>query len=172
VDDTTIVLGAAHIDPYGEDRLPLTALTVEEHIHGLLEIRIAGVPIPQMGFFGPDDVCVDTWFVELLTARHVLLSGDPSAHVFDEAEQGQPAFAFRRRDDTVTVTVEESLIGGGRAIPDLNPSCLLPAFTDAVDAFESDLADRVGAIGPVGLAWLADRQAQAVHAIAWATRFG
>jgi hypothetical protein len=79
------------------------------HIHARLEIVIGGQCLPRLGFWGPDDVCLNTWVRELLCIRSVLGATD-GRYVFDEGEQGQPAFAFERCEDRVLVSVLRSKI--------------------------------------------------------------
>jgi len=84
------------------------------HIHGKLVIVIAGRTLPHLGFFGIDDVCLNDWVEELCLAVQVLGSSKVCEHVFDEGEQGQPAFRFRRDGERVLVSVIDSKISCGR----------------------------------------------------------
>jgi hypothetical protein len=86
-----------------QTRSPLTALDRNGgvgHIHARLTIELAGRSIPQLGYGGPDDVCLNTWIIELCNIVNELAK--PGAeYVFDEGEQGQPAFGFTRVGDEV-----------------------------------------------------------------------
>jgi hypothetical protein len=100
------------------DRHPLFRLNDGRlsHIHGEVRIVVAGEMLPALGYFGPDDVCLNTWCTELAAIRTVLSSSESAVHVFDEGEEGQPSFVFRRQGDHVLVSVLEGT-GGGRADP-------------------------------------------------------
>lgn len=98
-------------------REPLSRLGEDRnsgHIHGRLCIEIAGRPVPHLGFFGPDDVCLNTWLVELCNVVNALARMD-AHYTFDEGEQGQPAFNFARIGDEVAFSITESVLGGGHA---------------------------------------------------------
>jgi len=99
----------------GEDaEVPLTALSgPDEHIHGHLVIAVGDRVVPQMGFWGPHDVCFNTWFEELETVVRELRDRPSATYVFDEGEQGQPAFQFARDDDLLRISVIDSLISDG-----------------------------------------------------------
>lgn len=102
-----------HADEPGE-RAPLSELERDGeigHIHGLLTIEIAGRSVPQLGFFGPDDVCFDTWVVELCNVVNTL-AHSPAEYTFDEGEQGQPAFKFERQGPEVAFSIVESSFSG------------------------------------------------------------
>jgi hypothetical protein len=66
---------------------------------------------------GPDDVCLNTWLVELCRAVNVL-AHSPSEYVFDEGEQGQPAFKFERHGPEVVFSIVESALSDGSADAD------------------------------------------------------
>jgi hypothetical protein len=107
-------------DTGGTVREPLSRLGEERnggHVHGSLNIAIAGRSVPRLGFFGPDDVCLNTWLVELCNVVNELaaVSGE---YTFDEGEQGQPAFAFARIGDDVAFSIDESVLGDGPAEPE------------------------------------------------------
>src|SRR5438128_1587274 len=85
-------------------KLPLSKLTsLDDHIHGTLAIVVGGKPLPMLGYFGPSDACLGDWAAELSRAARVLSSGDPASYVYDEGEQGQPAFVFQRKGETVSL---------------------------------------------------------------------
>ena len=127
----------------GFTRVPLSALESTPdwqcvHVHGRIAIEIAGRSLPYLGYFGDDDVCVDTWLVELAAARRALTAG--TTYVFDEGEQGQPAFRFDRHGDTVLVSITKSEISDGTAHPDWQEiACEYAEFCAAVDGFVEDL---------------------------------
>jgi hypothetical protein len=104
----------------GTEREPLSQLGEPRnagHVHGTLIIEIAGRGVPHLGFFGPDDVCLNTWLVELCNAVNAL-AATLGEYTFDEGEQGQPAFQFARTGDEVAFSINESVLGGGAADPE------------------------------------------------------
>lgn len=120
-------------------RLPLSALADEsDHIYGLLEFEISGRVLPHMDFFGTDDVCFNTWIEELFRVARTLARSDACEYTFDEGEQGQPAFAFRRRGNLFDVSVVDSELSGAPGDASYQCiSCTWPEFQLAVDAFAS-----------------------------------
>jgi hypothetical protein len=107
---------------YGTDtfrRLPLSSLPHSfGHVHGRLSIKIGDRELPYLGHWGPDDVCLWHWAQQLAWAVETLSTSLESDYVYDEGEQGQPAFRFSRRGDTVYVSVIASEISDGVADPD------------------------------------------------------
>ena len=105
-----------------EERLPLsTGLTdLNDHIHGRLEIRVHGRVLPRLGFCGSHDVCLNSWLEELTRALHALDAATDSSYVYDEGEQGQPAFVFERNSASLFVSVRESPVSGARGDDDWN----------------------------------------------------
>jgi hypothetical protein len=104
-------------DTGGTEREPLSRLGEGRntgHVHGTLIIEIAGRAVPHLGFFGPDDVCLNTWLVELCNVVNGL-AVPVGEYTFDEGEQGQPAFTFARVGDEVAFSINESNLGGGAA---------------------------------------------------------
>jgi hypothetical protein len=104
-------------DSGGTEREPISRLRAGRncgHVHGALNIEIAGRAVPHLGLFGPDDVCLNTWLVELCNVVNGLAEG-AGEYTFDEGEQGQPAFKFVRVGDEVAFSINESLLGGGAA---------------------------------------------------------
>jgi hypothetical protein len=103
----------------GTERVPLSRLGESDggHIHGTLIIEIAGRAVPHLGFFGPDDACLNTWLVELCNAVNAL-AGAASEYTFDEGEQGQPAFKFARVEGDVAFSIIDSVLAGGAADPE------------------------------------------------------
>lgn len=122
--DWTVTIGFSGLfSPNVEDSAaqnPLaTGLTDENnHVHGDLKVLVNDRSLPQMGFWGPHDVCCNTWVVELCQAVRTLDVVDEGTYVFDEGEQGQPAFTFRRSSAVLFVSVEDSLISGGVGNPE------------------------------------------------------
>jgi hypothetical protein len=100
------------------ERLPLSALTPDEHIHGGLRLQFGGRFVPYLGYFGPDDACFNTWLEELSSATHAFESAADARYVFDEGEQGQPAFVFERVADQAYFGITDSEFSGGEADPD------------------------------------------------------
>ena len=137
------------------DRLPLANLDDDQngHVHGRLRIVIDGRDLPRLGFFGPDDVCLNTWVKELLPIRAQLGATD-GRYVFDEGEQGQPAFAFERSGTSLFVSVLRSEIGGGDGDESWSRvACLAVDFFTAIDAVLEEIRARVTAIGAQGEHW-------------------
>jgi len=118
-------------------RMPLdTVADSDGHIHGLLQFEISGKALPQLGFFGSDDVCFNTWIEELSRMLQTLAGASDAEYVFDEGEQGQPAFAFRRRSERLSVSVVDSLLSGAPGDPSYqNIGCSWSEFHAAVTAF-------------------------------------
>ena len=152
-----ITVAELHIPESGGTRLPLTALSVDEHhLHGLLRIEISGRALPQLGFFGPNDVCLDTWLEELAAIEAALGDTRSGEYTFDELEQGQPAFIFRREGAHLLVSVVDSPIGGGRGDPSfVDVRCEWADFAAAIERFHSALRAKLVADAPsAGQAWL------------------
>jgi len=83
-----------------------------DHIHGHLSIVIADQPLRHLGYFGPDDACLGAWLAELRLLLQTLSAPGTWRYVYDEGEQGQPAFQFERGGDDVYVSVVDSEIDG------------------------------------------------------------
>jgi len=133
--------------------LPISALPEDGlgHIHGRLEIRIAGRKLPCLGYGGEDDVCMGDWLVELHNAASTLSAEDPAEYVYDEGEQGQPAFAFVRRQELVMVSIRDSAISDGVGLPDWQEvECRLTDFVAAVQQLETEFSQLVLAESPAG----------------------
>ncbi len=127
-----------------------------EHIHGRLEIRVDGRCLPSLGYFGPDDVCLNEW-VRALTHLRTAITGDgETTYLYDEGEQGQPGYHFAKVGDEVVVSVRDG-IGGGRADPEwLGVACQAVDVVDAIAAFSRQLESAViSAAGKRGREWLA-----------------
>ena len=122
---------------------PLRELTAGQHVHGQLVIRVAGRELPRLGYFGPDDVCLGAWAYELQQAVAELSMANPARYVYDECEQGQPAYLFARSGDRVEVSVIDSE-GDGAGSPEWGVQlCALHELVAAVDEFLAALWDRL-----------------------------
>lgn len=129
-----IELGRLHLITGERKHLPLSRLTDEEHVHGQLAILLDDRPLPSMGYFGPSDVCLGDWVTELLTALRTLEAADLSVYVYDEGEQGQPAFEFRREGGIVLISIIDSEITEGRADPGWQlVCCTMDSFREQID---------------------------------------
>lgn len=142
----SIQLGEIFIAAYEQERADLSLLDDDEysHVHGELRIYVDGKLLPCVGFFSPDDVCLNDWAGVLWTASSRLRADESGIYVFDEGEQGQPAFVFQREGDRVLISVVDSELGDGRADPawDRVP-CGLDEFLDGASQFLWDLRERV-----------------------------
>ena len=128
------------------------------HIHGRLEIQLGERPLPYLGYWGPDDVCLDTWLGVLLDLFN-RTGTSKDEFVFDEGEQGQPAFVFRRHGDQVGVSIEDSRISDGRGDPAwADVRCDRRQLRGEVRRFLAWLRDDLAARGPATRQWW-ERQA-------------
>lgn len=146
-----------------QKKRPLSELPdAEEHIHGTLSIVVGGKPLPMLGFFGPDDACLGSWAVELSNAVRKLSAADPSSYVYDEGEQGQPAFVFERHGNSVSVTVSKSLLSGGDGDQEWGTqTCTLSDFVEQVRRYLSDLQAAIDrAVPGMGLRWFQEQSIQ------------
>jgi len=133
-------IGFSDLWTYGagtQERLPLSALPAEGgHIHGRLQMQVAGRHVPDLGFFGPTDVCLNEWAHELHSALLVLQASPESSHTYDEGEQGQPAYRFERLGEHLYVSVVDAAFSGGKADPEWQKvECGFGDFAEAVAAF-------------------------------------
>lgn len=138
-----------------EVRLPLNRLGERAtHVHGELRIVINDRALPSLGYWGPDDVCIGQW-VQELRLMVANLAVPNAVHVFDEGEQGQPAYAFRRRGDDAEVSVVDSELGDGLGDPNWGvPVCRYEELAAAVDRFLNDLQTQVCRLAPeTGESW-------------------
>ena len=138
------------------EHLPLSELERSDgHVHGHLEVRIGCRELPHMGFFGPHDVCFNTWIEELAEVVRQLTASESAIYVFDEGEQGQPAFEFRRRGDMLFVSVVESLLSGASAdLKFQSVSCSWFDFHVEVQRFFTEFQQALLIAAPVsGEAW-------------------
>lgn len=100
------------------DRLSLSALTLDAHIHGGLRIQLGKRLVPSLGYFGPDDVCFNTWLEEFSSIARAFEAATDMRYVFDEGEQGQPAFVFERVGDCAYFSIVDAGFSGGVADPE------------------------------------------------------
>jgi len=151
---TTIELSDLWTGQHG-DRRPISDLDADEnsHIHGRLAIVIDGREVPRLGFFGSDDVCLNTWVPELLGLRAHLGAAD-GRYVFDEGEQGQPAFVFERSGDALFVSVVRSEISDadGDERWSKTPGSAEEFFT-AVTRVLDQIRTQLSALGDRGERW-------------------
>lgn len=160
----TIRISFSDLAAPGESRRSLTELEADDHIHGDLLIEVQGRRLPHLGYFGPNDVCFADWLEQLAAVRAAFLAADPARHVFDEGEQGQPAFVFEREGASGYITIADSELTSsfGRADPGWQRVPFSSAeLVDEIQRFRQAFLDHVRSIAP-GLA----EQWMAVHGIA------
>jgi hypothetical protein len=139
----------------GSERKPLFALAPGNHVHGGLRLEIAGRLVPSLGYWGQNDACFQVWLEELRRAAEAL---KPSGrrHIFDEGEQGQPAFVFEREGDQGFFTIAASELSDGEANPhwyrvEFSPEDFLAAYQNFRASFTAELRR----VSPVAAnAWL------------------
>lgn len=107
-----------------------------------------------MGFWGPDDVCFNTWAEELSRILLTLGCHEAATYTFDEGEQGQPAYEFRREGDTLLVSVVSSLLSGAEGDSSFKEvKCRWGEFVLAASnffsAFHSALIEQCPDAGPI-----------------------
>jgi hypothetical protein len=90
------------------ESLPLSALNHDCHIHGELEFKIGNKRVPYMGFGGPEDVCFSDWITQLDTVVHFFNRNDHFSYLYDEGEQGQPAYLFKRQKEKCFLSIINS----------------------------------------------------------------
>lgn len=115
--------------------------------------------MPHLGYFGPDDVCFDTWVEELTRIFGNLVRGGDFSHVFDEGEQGQPAFVFERCGNKVHFSICDSEFSEGRSDAkwqqvEFGREDFLRAYQDLIDSLFSTLRKEAP---PVGRDWISKR---------------
>ena len=132
----------------GKDRRPLSELTADSHVHGGLRLEFDGRLVPSLGYWGPDDVCFGEWLSELAHAE-AAVSQVNGRHVFDEGEQGQPAFVFEREGDRGFFSIAASEFSGGEADPHWQRVEFSPAdFVVAVSRLRESFATELRAAAP------------------------
>ena len=92
------------------ERQPLSFLNDNCHVHGELKIVIGARSVPYMGFFGPDDVCFSTWIDELDAVEKTFRNAEIASYLFDECEQGQPAYLFEKEGEKGFLSIVDSPI--------------------------------------------------------------
>jgi hypothetical protein len=125
------------------ERRPLSEVGGASHIHGGLRLEIAGRLVPYLGYFGPDDVCFGQWLRELWHAAHAL-DQPGGRHVFDEGEQGQPAFVFEREGDRGFFSIAASAESEGDPNwqrVEFAPSEFITAFEGLLTSFSQILRE-------------------------------
>jgi hypothetical protein len=125
-----------------------TGLEPFQHIHGAMRLEIGGREVPYMGYFGPKDVCLNGWINVLLSVIAAFRAGQ-SQYVFDEGEQGQPAYRFDREGETGYLSIVNSTFSDGEADPEFQRVAfqwrdLEPALSE----FGAVLLERVRAHAP------------------------
>jgi hypothetical protein len=138
------------------DRKPLSDMALDDHVHGGLRLEIGGRLVPYLGYWGPDDVCFGEWVNVFWRAAHALGSTG-GRHVYDEGEQGQPAFVFEREGDRGSFSIAASEISDGEAHPDwqrveFSPTDFLAAHDDFRRSFFAELRAAAPAVAD---GWLA-----------------
>lgn len=100
-------------------------------------------------------MCLNTWLQELQSVEEALSSAEDAIYVFDEREQGQPAFEFSREGELLFTSVVASPISGARA--DLSHErvcCVWADFVAAIRRFKEKLRRAVEQdAGPSGQDW-------------------
>jgi len=92
-----------------DEDLPLAELNPDECcIHGDLRIEIGGREVPYLGFFGRHDVCFGTWLKELHGVAAAFSASENTSYLFDEGEQGQPAYLFERQGNHGFLSIVDS----------------------------------------------------------------
>ena len=145
----------AAVGPDGE-RLPLSSLTPGAHVHGGLRLEIAGRRVPYMGYWGEDDVCFGQWLEELQHAVDALHLDD-GRHVFDEGEQGQPAFVFERSGSKGCFSIAPSMLSDADGDPDWHRvEFSPPEFFSEFARMRSEFIAEILQEAPIhGAGWLA-----------------
>jgi hypothetical protein len=136
-----------------EQKLPLSALPEDGagHIHGRLEILVAGKALPHLGYRGPTDVCFGEWLQVLRDTVAALRSSSKAEYTYDEGEQGQPAFQWVRNDDTLLLSIVDSVLSDGTADPAWQDiACSFEGFTQEVAKFEASFRAALLSDAPVG----------------------
>jgi len=119
------------------------------HIHGRLEIQVNGTSLPYLGYFGPDDVCFNEWVFQLHSALRVLTSSPCITHIYDEGEQGQPAFLFQRESHDLYVSIVDSELSDGKAHPDWQRvPCSFTDFEHSATTFLTDFRQHLHTVAP------------------------
>jgi hypothetical protein len=97
--------------------LPLSSLSRGDHVHGGLRIEIGGRLVPHLGYLNADDACFGSWLLELRGLAEAF-SETTAQYVYDDGEQGQPAFIFERAGDAGFLSIASSQLSDGQADPE------------------------------------------------------
>ena len=91
-----------------------------------------------------DDVCLGQWAQELVAISERLSSSPTGEYVFDEGEQGQPAFRFIRQGDEVWVSIVDAAFSGGKADPEWQEvACRFEDLRREIDRFLIQFHDAI-----------------------------
>lgn len=99
-------------------RLSLAALDINSQVYGALLLKIQGRYVPYMGYWGMNDVCFSDWIGVLENVYREFSNKDTGSYIFDEGEQGQPAFLFEKAGDTMCLSIVDSQLSDGEADED------------------------------------------------------
>lgn len=133
-------------DADGQD---ISALNEDCHVHGRLEIRIGNRAVPYLGYFGPDDVCFSDWINELDGVLEEFDGKTTATYLFDEGEQGQPAFLFERDHEQVFLSIVDSEISGGMRDREWQRVAFsFQDFAEQVKAFKAGFIKELRAAAP------------------------
>lgn len=119
------------------------------HIHGHLNFEIGGRSVLAMGYFGPNDVCFNTWIVVFVGIIKAVKERRES-YKFDEYEQGQSAFLFEVKSPAqVVLSIIKSESGEGYDHPDWqNIAFSYADFEATFLGFKSDFLGEISRIAP------------------------
>jgi hypothetical protein len=134
-----------------EKGVPLESLTLNDHVHGRLEIEIDGETLPHLGFGGPEKVCIGPWYNVLTHALAHLSSRANACFYFDEGEL--PAVEFDKVGDTLYVSSLATKNTGPIEAPmwQRRP-CEFAAFREAAERFLAEFREELQRRGP-GARW-------------------
>jgi hypothetical protein len=90
------------------------------HIHGFLGLEIHGRLVPYMGYGGPNDACFNDWIAVFVELKETVIENLEDHVMYDECEQGQPAFFFEIEDDgaVISLSIIQSATGEGTDDPE------------------------------------------------------
>ena len=103
------------VESNSSGRLPRLGLDENACVHGTIRLEIAGRLVPNMGFFGMDDVCLWEWLRYLSDVENAFRAGEHASAVVGGAEQGQPCYVWERDGNSGFLTVADSPHSGGVA---------------------------------------------------------
>src|SRR5262249_39813612 len=130
-------------------RYPLEMLALGNHIHGELRLQINGRNVPRMEYWSVDDVCFAQWIAQLTAICTAFRGNIQAVYIFDEGEQGQPAFKFARNGDTVMLSIVASEISGGHAHTDWqNIAFQYKEFVQAYELFKHEFLAEISRVAP------------------------